>query len=284
MDIILYNPLSRNGKDPSFIQKIQKQLEDDGRSVRIEDILNVGNVDEFMQNLDSDDRVLLVGGDGTLNRIVNVIHGKTFTQDLDVYQAGTGNDFIRSLHTSDKIVSIKPYINRVPSLLLNGKRRLFLNGAGLGMDGFIAHLVNHAKGKKNRFNYFKNTLKGFILSKPMKMSFKVDGKVYHDDKVWLASVMNAPYFGGGMKIAPDANRSEDELQLVLVRRIPKFMLFSIFPTIYSGKHVKFKKWVKVYKGKNFELEFEKDTYMQVDGETEYPIRKIQVDAYEDKKK
>ena len=283
MDILLYNPLSRNGKNPDFINKIVKQLESEGRTVQTEDILKVGGVDAFIDSLHPEDRVIIVGGAGTLNRLVNVIHGKSFTQDLDMYQAGTGNDFIRSLNTSDKIVSIKPFIERVPRIAFNEKKRLFLNGAGIGMDGFIARLVNNAKGKKNKLNYFKNTLKGFVLFKPMKIAFKVDGTSYHDERVWLASVMNAPYFGGGMKIAPTANRSEDELQLVLVRKIPKFMLFLIFPTIYSGKHVKFKKWVKIYKGKHFELEFEKDTFMQIDGDDEYPIKKIVVDAYEDKK-
>ena len=251
--------------------------------MKAEDILKVGGVDDFIHSLNPEDRVILVGGDGTLNRLVNVIHGKSFTQDLDMYQAGTGNDFIRSLNTSDKIVSIKPYIERIPSTTFNDKKRLFLNGAGIGLDGYIGRLVNSTKGKKNKFNYFKNTLKGFVLFKPMKMKFKVDGVDYEDEKVWLASVMNAPYFGGGMKIAPEANRYSYKLILVLVRKIPMFMLFLIFPTIYNGSHVRFKNWVKIYKGKHFELEFEKDTYMQIDGDDEYPIKKIKVDAFEDKK-
>lgn len=284
MDILLYNPLSRNGKDPNFIDKIAKHLEKEGKQVRTEDILKVGGVDDFIQGLNPEDRVILVGGDGTLNRLVNVIHGKQFVQDLDMYQAGTGNDFIRSLHTSEKVVSIKPYIKRLPTIMFNDKKRLFINGAGIGLDGYIARLVNNEKGSKNKFNYFKNTLKGFTLFKPMNISFKVDGKSYTEKKVWLASVMNAPYFGGGMMIAPEANRLEDELHLIIVKRIPKFMLFFIFPSIYSGKHVRYKKWVNIYKGKKFELEFDKETYMQIDGDDEYPIKKINVHACEDKNK
>ncbi len=283
MDVLLYNPLSRNGKNPKFIDKIVKHIEKEGRTVRVWNILKIGSVDAFITKLNADDRVIIVGGDGTLNRLVNVIHGLSFTQDLDMYQAGTGNDFMRSLNTTDHVVSIKPFIIRVPQIQFNQQKRLFLNGAGIGLDGYIARLINQAKGKKSRFNYFKNTLKGFVLFKPMKMKFKVDGVAYEDEKVWLASVMNSPYFGGGMKIAPDANRNDDELHLVLVRKISKFMLFLIFPTIYSGNHVKFKKWIKIYRGKHFELEFEKETYMQIDGDDEYPIKQIKVDAYEDKK-
>lgn len=281
MDILIYNPLSRNGKKEDFIKKIVDQLEKEGRSVHTENVLDIKNVDAFISLLQPEDRVILVGGDGTLNRLVNAIYGKTFTQDLCIYQAGTGNDFVRSIHTKDKIVSIKPYMNRIPTLSYKHKKQYFLNGAGIGMDGYIVRLVNSTKGKKTRFNYLMNTLKGFILFKPMKMAFQIDGIDYKDDKVWLASVMNAPYFGGGMMIAPDANRNDDELTLVLVRKIPKLMLFLIFPTIYSGKHVRFKKWVKVYKGKQFKLTFEKETYMQVDGEDEYPVKEIHVDAYHD---
>jgi diacylglycerol kinase (ATP) len=59
--------------------------------------------------------------------------------------------------------------------------------------------------------------------------------------------MHGAYFGGGMKIAPKAHRKDAHLDLVIVKNVPKWILILIFPSIYFGGHVIFKKWVKVYK-------------------------------------
>ncbi|HBG32676.1 MAG TPA: hypothetical protein DDW82_02905 [Acholeplasmataceae bacterium] len=93
-------------------------------------------------------------------------------------------------------------------------------------------------------------------------------------------MMNGAYFGGGMKIAPDAKREHDNLHLVIVKDIPKWKLILIFPTIYLGWHVIFKKYVKIIVGKEMSIVFDKPTYLQIDGDVEYPIDRFSAKAYE----
>jgi diacylglycerol kinase family enzyme len=275
MDIILYNPLSRNGKKESFIQNVVSQLEEKGNEVRTVNILEVQEIQPFLDTLDDHDRIILVGGDGTLNRLANHIYELKYPQPLFMYQAGTGNDFIRSLKTKEKVVLIKPYLKDLPTVKYTDQSMHFLNGAGAGLDGFIGHLVNTSKYKKNKLNYFRHAFEGFVKFKPIHAKLDIDSKIVEEKKVWFASVMHSPYFGGGMKIAPKASRNERALYVVLVKKIPKWLLILIFPTIYLGWHVIFRRYVSIYRAEHVTIEFKADTYLQIDGDVIYPIRKFE---------
>lgn len=274
MDILLYNPLSRNGKNPKFIEKITQQLRKQGNAVVSYSLLSIDNVDSFLSGCAEEDRIIIVGGDGTINRLANVIANVDIKQEIYMYQAGTGNDFVRSLKTKSSVVPIKKYLKSLPEVQFRDQSRLFLNGAGAGLDGFIGHLVNTSKYKKNKLNYFRHAFEGFAKFKPIAATLNVDGNTFHESRLWFASMMNSPYFGGGMKIAPTANRNEKNLQLVMVKNVPKWILILIFPTIYLGWHVIFKRWVQIINADSISIVFDKPTYLQIDGDVEYPIEQF----------
>lgn len=278
MDILLYNPLSRNGKNDKFIQKIIKKLKKDGRPVVSYNILAIDDVDLFLAGCNEGDRIIIIGGDGTINHLANRINQLSFTQDLCMYQAGTGNDFARSLKIKNKVVPIKEYLKNLPIVTFQDKKRYFLNGVGGGLDGMIAYLVNHSKYKKSKLNYFRHAFEGFTKFKHISATIKVDDYTFTEHKIWFASMMNSAYYGGGMKIAPKANRLEKDLYLVVVKDIPKWLLILIFPTIYLGWHTIFKKYVKIIRGQEISIKFDKPTYIQIDGDVEYPIEEFKVTA------
>ena len=272
MDILLFNPLSRNGKKEKFIQSIVDHLEGKGNEVKTQNLLDITDVKAFLKTLDPHDRLILVGGDGTLNRLANKIYELDYPNPLYMYQAGTGNDFIRSLKTKEKVVLIKPYLKDLPTVTYENQSQYFLNGAGAGLDGFIGYLVNHSKYKKNKLNYFRHAFEGFVKFKPIKATVTYDGKSITEKKVWFVSVMHAPYFGGGMKIAPKASRNERSLYVVMVKKIPKWLLIFIFPTIYLGWHVIFRRYVSIKRVEHVSIAFENDTYLQIDGDVMYPVK------------
>lgn len=278
MDILIYNPLSRNGNDPKFIDKIKKSLVKDGHQVKLVNVIDIEDVESFIKTLDDHDRMILVGGDGTLNRIVNRIYALDYKQDVYMYQAGTGNDFIRSLKSKKKLVYIKPYLKGLPTISYQNHKKYFLSGAGLGLDGFVIRLVDQSKHKKNKLNYFRCALEGFKKFKPISATITIDGKTIHEDKLWFVTALHAPYQGGGMKMAPHAKRDEKYLDLLVIKNISKFLLFLIFPTIYVGLHIKFKKFVTIYKAKKVNIKLDASTYMQIDGESKYPIDEVCIEA------
>lgn len=280
MNIILYNPLSRNGKNVKVVYKLKSKLEKNGLTVRAVNLLTIEDVEDFIYAHNNIESFIIIGGDGTLNRLVNSIRGMKINPNIYLYKAGTGNDFLRSLDKKkDKygFIDVKEYLENLPEVFYNEEEDLFLNGVGVGLDGLVCHKVNNSAHRKNKFNYFKNAIKAFWEFKPIRSKVYLDNdEPVINNKTWFIAVMNSKYFGGGMKIAPKANREDDFLQVVIVKKIPKFLLLLIFPTIYLGIHVIFKKYVEIYSTNNVRIELDKPVYMQVDGDDYNLIDEIDV--------
>ncbi len=268
MNYVLFNPLSRNGKGKSqqkrYTKLIKKILGLDAQYT----FLSLIELDYnyLLTKITNDDKIIFVGGDGTINRIVNTIDFKDYPYDnLYLLKFGTGNDFIRSLNTKEKLIKITNFLKNLPIIKYNEQEQKFINGVGIGLDGLIVHIVNSGKSK-NKKAYFRAAFKAFKRHKPNNLHISVDGKDYHFANSWAAVVMNSEYFGGGMKIAPGAKRDDNLLHLVIVHTISKRKLFWIFPSIYSGKHLKYKNYVSVIKGYNFNILSDSKWYVQVDGD------------------
>lgn len=272
MDIILYNPLSSKGKNIKIAEKLEKKTINKGVEVKIVNLLEIDNVEKFLNGYNAQDRMILIGGDGTLNRVVNQISGIEIKPQVFMYKAGTGNDFMRSVKAKNKLVDIKPYLKNLPTLKVNGKTELFLNGTGVGLDGLVCYNVNRSKEAKSKSNYFKNAFKSFMSYEPGSAMIEIDGKSFEENKVWFVTAMNAPYFGGGMKLAPKMKRGLDHLELVVIKKIPRWLIIIIFPTIYLGWHRIFKRYVSFYQGNHIKVEMLTDSYLQRDGEHEFPVR------------
>lgn len=276
MYTILYNPLSRNGNSKKVLKKLYKKLNKKNVKYETLDITLIKDVGRFLSEHKTSTSFVIVGGDGTLNVLANNIKDYQIKQNIYLYKSGTGNDFLRSLPKRKGLVDIKKYLYNLPKITFNNNERLFLNGTGLGLDGLVVSKVNNSKYKKNKFNYFRHTLEAFREFKAKKATIIVDGKEKSYDKVWLISAMNDKYFGGGMKIAPKANRLKDDLNLVIVKKANKFMLFLLFPFIYLGIHTIFKRYVEVIKGNNIKITFTENTILQIDGEEFNNIKEVKI--------
>lgn len=276
MDIILYNPISRNGKNNRLVLRLARKLEKNGKSVEIKSLLEISNIANYLNSVNKRARFIIVGGDGTLNHLANAIKDIKIEQDIFLYRAGTGNDFARSIKTRKRLFSIKEYLYNLPTIEFNEKEYCFLNGVGLGVDGYVGHLVNEAAIKKNKGNYLAQALTAFKTFEPVGSTVIIDGVSRTYDKTWIVAVMNSKYFGGGMKIAPHANRSDNKLDVVVVKRVSRFKLFLIFPLIYIGWHRFFKKYVEIHKASDVTITFDRPNYMQIDGDTFDGISEIKV--------
>jgi diacylglycerol kinase family enzyme/3-methyladenine DNA glycosylase AlkD len=276
MYILFTNPNSFNGRDGKLIKRIGKYLKKIGEEYREESVFSINETKTFLSNLDETDKLVFIGGDGTINKVANTFINYNIKNEIYLAKKGTGNDFARSIKNKKLIIDIKKYLKPLPSVRFGTESAYFLNGVGLGADGQVCHFVNHSEGKKNKLNYLKNTLRAFIQAKPCNASYNVDGVEFTHKKVWFSAAMNSQYFGGGMKVAPKANREEDLLYLIVVKRFSRLALFFVFISIYFGLHFIFKRSVLCYSGKHIKVTYDSDTYFQMDGETTYPINEIEV--------
>ena len=280
MLFLLYNSNSKIGKNKEKIFKVLasaiKTFKDG--DIRAKDITKLDSIKEK-------DKILIVGGDGTLTSLINKY--KKYLDNLPkIYavKAGTGNDFLRNIihsgypveNINNKYFLINPFLKNLPICKVNNNEKTFLNGIGIGLDGYICKNVEEQRNKNNKQSFFKITLKSFMEFKPLeKLTIEVDGKKHELKKCWFASIMNGKYYGGGMKIAPKADFKGEKLQAIIINDINKFKLFMLFPLIYTGNHSKVKA-VHFFEGKHIKITSDEKTYVQIDGEPQKDINEIEV--------
>lgn len=102
---------------------------------------------------------------------------------------------------------------------------------------------------------------------PRHASIEVDGQQYEFDNVWLAPTMKGRYYGGGMNIAPNQDRLQDKLSVVVYMSKSKLKALMVFPSVFEGKHIEKTDMVKIIKGNKVLVKFSRPCAAQVDGDT-----------------
>ena len=269
MDLILYNPLSKNNKGNVQTHKLIRHYKKNNIPFRLKSIVKIADMKEYLEKKQDIDKVILLGGDGTINRFVNNTIDYNIKQDIYLKKNGSGNDYLRSLKRNDRS---SQYI--MEATYDTGLKTHYINGIGIGLDGYVGYLIEKS-GKKGKFSYFFNTLKGLIKYIPEPLTLVVDGEEHKFKKAYIVAINNGRYFGGGMKVAPDADITDENLDIIVLHTISKLMVLPIFFTIYAGKHRMFKKYVFYKKGKHIKATFTTPQISQADGENYYDVTSIE---------
>ncbi len=267
---ILYNPLAGKGKNAD--SRINDILLPETAQKELHNMTEIKDFKAFFSELSGEEKIVVCGGDGTLNRFINSVDTSKLQNKVYYFAAGSGNDFIHDigLEPSRNPIDVTEYIKNLPKVYIGDKAYSFLNGIGYGIDGYCCQEVNRLKALKKKASYTLIALKGFLYAyKPTNAVVTVDGKEYRYKKVWLTPTMLGKYFGGGMMIAPTQDRSNKEgtLTVIVAHSLSKLKILSLFPTIFKGTHIKYKKYIDVHKGHNISVKFDIPTAMQIDGET-----------------
>lgn len=273
---VLFNPASGNSTGEKNAHRLDSII--DGELI----YLNITklNCSDFSEKLEENDSIVLCGGDGTLNRFINDVDCDSLNNDLYLFPSGSGNDFLLDIGYKKpaKPIKINDYIKNLPIISVNGKDYKFINGAGAGIDGYCCYVCDQVRKKENKnVSYMSVALKGIIKSfAPINAKLTVDGKEYNFKKMWLSPIMKGRFCGGGFMLAPNQKRSYDSLTFVTAHNVSRLKLLTILPTALFGKHVKFKKNVECISGKEFSVEFETPTILQVDGEAYENVKEFKV--------
>ncbi len=275
---ILYNPFSSNGKSLEIVEKVISQFKELNKEYELINVTEINDTENFIKTFNDNDEFILIGGDGTLhhlaNRITPYIRNGKIKNKLFLYRAGTGNDFSRDVkkEVKDNLVYLNEHLRYLPVIDYNGKSKYFVNGVGLGIDALICKMVNESEDKSTK-NYLKNVIKSLKNYHKSSVKVIVDGKKYNYDKTLFATIMHGRYYGGGMKIIPSQKRDTDELSVIIINKIPTSILALLLPTVFFGGHTIFP-CVHIHKGKNIEIIFDEDKYLQLDGEVEKNVKSI----------
>jgi len=280
---VIYNPLAGNGKAKEDSQLLQMVLDE---QLEYYDMTRITNYAAFIGCMEKEDYLVIVGGDGTLNRFVNDTDGLEIAHEILYFPTGTGNDFAKDIGMGENPHPITAYLKDLPSVEVKGKRYRFINAVGFGIDGYccqIGDALRNIPGKK--VNYTAITIKGLLFHfAPRNAKVTVDGKEYACKKVWIAPTMHGRFYGGGMIPTPKQDRTSGKLSLMLFHGAGRLRTLCVFPSIFKGEHIKHTKMVAVHTGKEITVEFDQPTPLQIDGETILGVTKYTAYAAKIKEK
>ena len=214
------------------------------------------------------DVLVAVGGDGTINEIAAGIT-KRGNKTLGIIPAGTGNDFSRSLDIPfDLKDAIELIINGNPRKIIvgNSNGHSFLNISSIGFD--VETLINHKiirKRVKGNLSYILAVIFTLFKFKKRKVTINMDGKAFERNLMLLA-IGNGKYYGGGMKIIPNANPYDDYLYVCLVKDVSNLRALTVLPGIFKGSHLKLPKYVETYKTNKIKISSDTQFFLNIDGE------------------
>ena len=182
--------------------------------------------------------LVAVGGDGTVNLALQAVAG---TQTpLGIVPAGTGNDFAGALGLSAKrpeaaIAAIATGAIRTVDAVRVGDR-WWDCVMGAGFDSAVNERANGMRWPRGPMRYNLAILAELGVFRPKAFTLTLDGE-RHDVDALLIAVANAPAYGGGLRVAPDARLADGLLDVVVVAPMSKPTFLRLLPKVRTGNHL-----------------------------------------------
>ena len=189
-----------------------------------------------------------MGGDGTVNEVVNGLVAADGGAELAVIPRGTGVDFVRTFEIPTKLDDAfgvvlagrtrQIDVGRATYRSWSGETETlyFANVASAGMSGAIAKRVNESKSRVAKASYFFATFSVFARWQTGEVRVSVDDEI-RSGRMRDVVVANCRYFGAGMKICPEAEPDDGMLDALLIGDVTKTDLALTLPKIYRGTHL-----------------------------------------------
>lgn len=221
------------------------------------------------------EKVVAIGGDGLVNLCLQEVAEQNI--GFSVIPAGTGNDFARAVGSHKK--SVNEIFNVVRSQdpttidlgLVTGSfgKRWYVQVLSTGFDALVNNLANRINWPRGQMKYTLATVLTLARFKPIPYELIIDGKQFKQDFM-LLSVANGETYGGGMRICPDASNSDGIFDILLVHPVSKIVLLSIFPKVFTGKHVPHPK-IDIIRGKKVQISADASAFADGEFVSKLPI-------------
>ena len=265
---VIYNPTAGRGRARRNVREVEEYLR--ARGARADCEPSTGPEDLVRIAAESSragyDRVVVCGGDGTLNLAIREFDLTKGT--LALIPGGSGDDFA-------KVMGIPRDIKRACDVVINGTIRevdvalanniRYLGVAGLGFDSEVADFANrNVKFLRGSAVYFYAILRVLPRFTPRPVRIKTENGT-RDVNIMFAAIGNTRQYGGGIRITPDAVIDDGLLDVCIVHETTRVELLKTLPKAYTGAHVK-SPFVEMARGRMFEFSSESAMAVYADGE------------------
>ena len=214
--------------------------------------------------------VVALGGDGLVGSCAEGLVGTGTV--LAVVPAGNGNDFARSLglHPKRPFLALEclreARVRAVDAVRAEGPgwKRHYVCVGGAGFDSEVNAYANTLTRLRGATRYVVAVFRTLARFRPAEFTVRVDGDEQRVPAMMVA-VANAPQYGGGMKVCPEASLDDGLLDVCVVRAMPRRTFMALFPRVFTGRHVTLPV-VIMLRGQKVEIEAERPFHVYGDGE------------------
>lgn len=254
---VIVNPNSQGGKLGKKWLEISETL---ARAFPFDDAITSGPGDatklcaEALRN--GAERIIAIGGDGTVNEVVNGFFdsdGKPIAPEASfaLIPFGTGGDFRRTfglptdVHDAVEVIKAnqrkKIDVGRLRFQATGGgtAHRMFANIASFGVSGVVDRMVNESGKKLGKLGFMLNAARAAwsYKNKRVQLTFDDDPKDRVEATIQTVAVANGKFFGGAMKIAPEAEPDDGRFDVVVMGDLSFFDVVTKGRRVFKGAHI-----------------------------------------------
>ncbi len=270
--LFIVNPVAGKGHALKMAGHIRQRFEHTSLQWRIVETWGPGHATILAREAIANQpelHVYSVGGDGTLNEIVN---GMAYSSaSLGILPCGTGNDAIRSItDVHDPLLLLESLVDARTEKMDLGQLndRYFLNIASVGFDAEVVDRTRHFKKLPlvpGSLAYLMGVLQALIQRNLHQVTFSLDGGDPVTTTLLIAAFANGRFYGGGMQPVPNASMTDGYLDLCRISPLSRLRILHFFPLFMKGAHTKLEE-VTLTPFRTMHLESEVSLPVNMDGE------------------
>ena len=278
---VIVNPASGGGKTGRRWPGLDARMRAEGEQYDVEFSREPGHAEHLARAaaMSGAKTVIVVGGDGTLNEVVNgliVDDAPAGDVTLGILPVGTASDFARALGLLRDPLAVAIHLMRKarPQPLDVGRvdclrggqpaTRYFANIAGLGFDGEVADRVNRSGKSAGTLVYQMTLLRSLAAYQNKHVQLTIDSQT-REGLMNSVVIANARYFGGGMFVAPNAQWDDGLFDVIVLGDFGKLEVVANMPRLYRGTHLTHEK-VTELRAREVKVEARERMFLQADGE------------------
>ncbi len=262
---VIVNPASGNKKSLRILTRVISWCYDREIEFKLYSTKKAGDGIRLgkIARLDGYERIIVIGGDGTVNEVAQGIVG--YPQVLGVLPGGSGNDFYKMLGNGNSLDTAMETAflgepHEIDVGLVNGTP--FFNAVGLGFDAEVAIAASQSN-IPGKWRYIIGVFKVLKQFTPYNVEIELD-QLKLSEKVTLICIGNGRSCGGGFHLTPQARLDDGLFDVCLISSMPKFRIVRFLPKAIKGTHLRLE-GVRIYRSRKIVVRSAEKFPVHVDG-------------------
>jgi diacylglycerol kinase (ATP) len=262
----IVNPVAGRGRAAAAGDWISERMKATGREYEISVTDGPGDAVKLAAwAVKHADAVVAVGGDGTVNEVVNGLYPSGVP--LGVIPMGSGNDFVKMIGIpSEPEAALEVVLGGVTRSIDIGRinDRIFTNSVGIGLDAAVARTMNRTRWLRGKAAYHYSVYANIAFYRNKVIVWSADDESGASKSI-LVAVMNGTTYGGDFRVAPRAVCDDGLLDMVVGGNYGLLGRLRVLPKFQKGLHLGLPK-ITWRQAKKVKVTSEHSIPVQVDGE------------------